>query len=301
MNNLFSKRHKFVLEQKNKYQTMTVEFSKKLLDVDKKEYEIELVKSIKNFLVTMINKCSNFNPNLFMHNIKKTSFTIKKLEEYKNGKVGGTVTISNINTLKINSFDIMEHELMHLATIKKDIYNYPGFNSYLEGYTELLTKRYFEYYKSQEYPLLVIFAQNIESILGKDLMENKFFEGKFFNTINELYKYCSEEKVKRMFFKLSCINSEFSNYNNFFDTQYVQSCWNEIYEILIECLKNKCKEVNNKEEISSIINNGKWIGQINFRFVAKTENNKIYNLNAEKFNEVIVEIYDSIKLKNKRN
>jgi len=301
-NNFFIKKHKIVLDKKNKYETMKLVFSNKLLNIEKKEYEIELAKRIKNFLVTMSNKCSNFNPNLYMHNIKKTNFNIQNLEEYKIGKIGGEVLISGINNLTIRNFDSMEHELMHLATIKKDVYNYSGFNAYIEGYTELLTNRYFNNEKPEKsYLFESIFAKNVETILGKDYMEKKFFEGNLLETMKKLYKYSSEQKIKNMFYNLSCISNEFLNNNFRFNEKYVQKCWDEIYEVLLECLINKCIEVNDTKKTKKIIEEGIWFGYQKFRVISHSEYKTIYNLRDEQLDETFAKIYNIKETKNKRN
>ena len=96
--------------------------------------------------------------------------------------------------------DIM-HELLHMASFKKtDSYDYHGLSIYdkkdhilignalTEGYTELLTKRYFNgengsYYRETE------LASLLEIIVGKQTMERAYFNADLMKLLNELSKY----------------------------------------------------------------------------------------------------------------
>ena len=112
------------------------------------------------------------------------------------------------------------HELLHMAsTVKNGDSIRCGFSFCVqdgidskpfnlgyalnEGYTQLLSKRYFARYQSESesnrvlkgYPLITSIAEKLEEIIGKDKMEKLYFKADLRGLINELRKYAKEEEI----------------------------------------------------------------------------------------------------------
>ena len=105
-----------------------------------------------------------------------------------------------LNKLKNNSSN---HEFFHMASSFYDKKNKIGFCGFLqliylkkqalglgltEGYTELLTRRYFsneKIYSSYSYEICMFFSEQLEKIVGKDKMETYYLNADLLG----LYKY----------------------------------------------------------------------------------------------------------------
>lgn len=119
---------------------------------------------------------------------------------------------------KTNLRKVISHELMHAASS----YNYNGQKvcgfhqnniggAINEGYTELLVQRYFckNIPISSTYVYLNFndIAEMIELIIGKDKMQELYFQADLKGLISELSKYQEEEKVKQFIIDLDTILS----------------------------------------------------------------------------------------------
>ena len=105
------------------------------------------------------------------------------------------------------------HELFHMASsIYKDGVIHSGFNQSSskprmanlgyglnEGYTQLLTKRYFGHIAEilDAYKFEVHIADKLEKIVGQDKMENLYLNADLLGLINELKIYASEEEIMK--------------------------------------------------------------------------------------------------------
>ena len=104
------------------------------------------------------------------------------------------------------------HELIHMSSsIHKNGIHYTGFKQYSikpgsivnigqginEGYTQLLTERYFGYSRELRgvYEYEMHLMKNIEKVIGKDKMEELFFKANLKGLIEELNNYISEDEV----------------------------------------------------------------------------------------------------------
>lgn len=107
-------------------------------------------------------------------------------------------------------FNTIYHELFHMASsVSKDKIYYSGFyqakpksmigEGINEGYTEVLTKRYFyqDTRKFKSYEFLVMIADRLEKIIGKDIMESLYFKADLHGLVLELQKYISEDDVMK--------------------------------------------------------------------------------------------------------
>ena len=178
------------------------------------------------------------------------------------------------------------HELLHLLTTRFDnkktirigfqINNFAtGIN---EGYTELLTKRYFKKFSKNDnevYSHFTWILNMIEDIVGKSKMEDYYFDINVEGLILELEKYISREKVinliedvdllfcseEKLFdYQQKIIHKHNKNVEKELDEYYdVNSLLrSRIYDTLVEINNNKMKQLginNNFEEKNIIIKN----------------------------------------------
>ncbi len=148
----------------------------------------------------------------FYCNIK--DLKIKKLR-FCGNPLSCTMTVGTYDVIKneIKLYDgcvtDLYHELMHMASARyEDGYRYEGFatNCYEdsnceyigyglnEGYTELLTRKYFDIKDNETdvsdgYDYLVYLARLIEMIIGEEKMKHYYFNADLSGVISELSKY----------------------------------------------------------------------------------------------------------------
>lgn len=196
----------------------------------------------KENLCLLSNNISTFKKNeeSITHYIK--NIILLTLTGY--GKAGGYCQKKNvivtINTSKYpktvqkyidqeQMHSILNHELLHLSSSaryeKTNVFSKmnSGFFQYSigqieigrginEGYTELLNKRYFGekgYIVAYEYEMLI--TKIIELIIGKEKMENFYFNANLNGLIQELSKYSDTESVKEFILDVDLINKSLSN------------------------------------------------------------------------------------------
>ena len=126
----------------------------------------------------------------------------------------GTYDAKN-NKIQVEGDDYTEaiyHELFHMASSTyKDGVRYSGFKQYSskhgvnlgtglnEGYTQLLTERYFGYIEEVRgiYKFEVHITDKLEKIVGKEKMESLYLNADLLGLINELKNYASEEEIMK--------------------------------------------------------------------------------------------------------
>ncbi len=179
---------------KNKYQEIT-------LSQLNKQYEQDVL----TFVNTLENSSSKDQLLYMYKNLQKLVMDTKsKLGNY----LGTYNVITNKIKIKSNAFsNTVMHELFHMATTIKTINgSYSGFltqisflelgRSINEGYTEIMTNRYFYYsiddsgYKEQ-----IILCKELEEIIGKEKMEQLYVGANLNGLIKELSKYAKMEDV----------------------------------------------------------------------------------------------------------
>ena len=171
------------------------------------------------------------------------------------------------------------HELLHLLTTKVENENIisiglssntfgEGLN---EGYTELLTKRYFGHLSPDDeemYNLHMWYSKMIEEILGKDILEKCYFEVNQFMFIKELSKYTDTQKVIEIICNLDYL---FINEDKIYviEKEVIDNCndridelkllydeslkiRNMVFDDLITIYKNKMQILLEKKEINEI-------------------------------------------------
>lgn len=217
------------------------------------------------FIKTLENEMPYIEFDNFYNNIKTlTIVTDDKNKRDKNKTYTESYYLQNINLICLN-YDALEdaiyHELLHMASsIKHENMFYSGFyqintdslfnigDGLNEGYTQLLTERYFESYCSKDelnsYYLLKVLAQKIENIIGQEEMEKLYFKADLKKLINELSKYTNKSKIIQMLLNMDLLLLyQTSDYNYF--CKKSKKCYIKINDLLYEILDNKI-ENNNK-------------------------------------------------------
>lgn len=156
---------------------------------------------------------TNFYNNLTELKIKPKKFGFQNLVLQRNTAAQYSVKDNKIELDENNYITTIYHELFHMASsIYKDGISYSGFsqvsfkfgtislgNAINEGYTQLLTERYFGYIEGlcRTYKFEVNIADKLEKIIGQEKMENLYLNANLLGLINELKKYALEEEITK--------------------------------------------------------------------------------------------------------
>lgn len=179
------------VEQTEDKQEITVDIDELTIDEKYKPY-------LKHFI-----KKTNANFNFRNSNEILRTLKINKLKKSKSKKYGATGYYNFYNNkIKIYIIDTIYHKLFHAFTYHKTAENYfCGFNqgndhldianSLDEGYTDLLTKRYFGI--EINYMLEANIVSKIELMLGKEKMQSMYTSNDLMGLIEFLAKHSSKE------------------------------------------------------------------------------------------------------------
>ena len=149
----------------------------------------------------------------------------------------------------------------HQFYIDKGIYSIG--NGINEGYTELLTYRYF-YNEGDEdptYDTQLIIASKVEDLIGKDYMENCYMNCNLKGLIDGLSKYSSEEETMQFIASLDFITSNLVTDKSKDIQNKVKTSLKFINDYLIKCNSNKALEmykngiITSEDELNSTITN----------------------------------------------
>lgn len=181
------------VEQTEDKQEITVDIDELTIDEKYKPY-------LKHFI-----KKTNANFNFRNSNEILRTLKINKLKKSKSKKYGATGYYNFYNNkIKIYIIDTIYHELFHAFTYHETAKNYfCGFNQgndYLdianslnEGYTDLLTKRYFDI--EIAYMMEANIASKIELMLGKEKMRSMYTANDLRGLIEFLSKHSSKQEA----------------------------------------------------------------------------------------------------------
>lgn len=227
-----------------------------------------------NFIETIENKLSHVDKTLFYNNIKKASIessdrinNLAIIYQLFGYRVGGMCRENDILIFEKSTkkTQVLYHELMHLASCASNsdlkIYGFchmkkcfpkdcigHGLN---EGYTELLTQRYFpDTVSFNAYLLERLLVKRLENIIGKDKMEQMYFKGNLLSLIKELEQYKTYEEIitfLRYFdvFNISIFSPLYINNNNM-----KNYALNFINDFLLDCHTKKLRVAYENNEIS---------------------------------------------------
>lgn len=210
------------------------------------EYDIKLCTELgkyyyilERFEQTLIEKLSHCNPSSFYKNIETVKFKIKNdlsdiiifiANQGLNGiynAVENRIKIyeKKVKTnkdipefIRIANEDTINHELLHMSSRKKQKNTiYCGFHinelnfsfgyGLNEGYTEHLNLKYFsDMIVVKSYPKEIILAIGIEKIIGREKMEQLYFNADTTNLIKELEKYTTRENAISLIYQIDILS-----------------------------------------------------------------------------------------------
>lgn len=176
------------------------------------------------------------------------------------------------NKIFIKNENSIYHELFHLAssyysrekeTIFTGFKQTNGNNSIgtgiNEGYTELLSERYFKDEKDNlSYPFNVIIVKSLENIIGKEKMEQLYMKADLYNLIQELKKYNNHEKSVIDFIKnvdFICDNVDISKWLSKKQRKLSIYKINSVLTFLINSFTFKAYNISANERLDTLKNN----------------------------------------------
>lgn len=147
------------------------------------------------------------------------------------------------------------HEFFHMgSTNHNSVYQSSGFsidihnqtlgNGINEGYTDLLTQRYFNENIEESYSLESRFASNLEKIIGQKKMEKLYLKGNFFEFVKELEKYYDIEEIEKFLINIDVISALYSSYLSEEEAKKINLL---IEDCICFLLKGFCKVLKNKK------------------------------------------------------
>lgn len=222
-----------------------------------KEYlkSLSVHREIINFLsVISFNRDKEDFVNLY-RNLSDLQVNIIKRRLINYREVGSYLPIFNtIVLVEDRNINTINHELFHVAStgIDKNGDVFSGFSQCIrdrafigsgidEGYTELLTNRYF--YKDcvdKFYIFESLVMSLVEDIIGREKMEKLYFQGNLYGLIEELKKYSSEKEIRLFIRNVDFYNnlSISSRYLYFYKDELMTSL-NEIGSYLFKVFYTK--------------------------------------------------------------
>ena len=246
-----------------------LEDSKKIkINITKKKYK----DCIKNFRDVISAEAPNYNLTLFERNIKELCFKEQKLSKLNDGRFdnGGTrqgyLSLPE-NYIYLNKDDylhIIFHELFHESSFiyTPDIV-FCGFaqcsktqkigQALTEGYTSVLTKRYFNYEREGMYfyPVESLLVTMLEEIVGIEKMEELYSKADLYGLKKELVKYNTDQKTIDFIRNCDFISNTIYVCKEENNTKEIQRYLIFAISFLIEtfCLKMKNEASNNEISI----------------------------------------------------
>lgn len=203
-------------------------------------------------------KNHNFDLNIFYHNLKTLKANKSNIVDIILNKLCNRVGWYSVANNKINynenddSMHIIFHEILHMASGIKDKVNnifFYGFSQKTkdkaigdglnEGYTELLTQRFFDD-KSATYLIETAVARMCQEIIGQEKMTQLYFKADLKGLIDEFCKYAERKEVLDFLINLDFLSKYKEKKDN---TLAIKENLNNgakiIYEFLIKTYKNK--------------------------------------------------------------
>ena len=219
---------------------------------------------------------------------------------------------------KIKS-DTIYHELFHVASsITNKGNTYSGFNQYFfykgkwydiaeginEGYTQLLTERYFPSKKTQlsSYPFEKEIALCIENIIGKRKLEQFYFTNDLESLSNELKLYTnSPNEIDELILKTDYITKYLYNKLDIEELIKVKKYIKYVSFLLIKLKVNQLIEEVDNEKISSKEFNKSLIHYITgLSKTIKVGINKFYYIDIKEVENYLNEVLKSKNIKIKK-
>lgn len=267
---------------------------KKIPKIDAKKHEMSLDKDklIINFYNKII-KLKHCNLTFFYNNIE--NLKLDKRLSWRKYNISSNYYSINKNIISLTEDDSASHELIHMSTscyIKPD--SFCGFsqddlgNGINEGYTELICRRYFDSDR-YSYTAEVKIANNLEKIVGKEKMEQLFFNADLYNLIEELCKYDSRENILKFIMNIDFISTVIDD--SWMRDRFIKKLKNSLRFINLCMLKwyvLKQKELYEEKNLSynGLISKIKKFAES--LTIVKDMNDNIYNiLKSDEINEEV--------------
>ena len=175
--------------------------------------------------------------------IKELRFMKKRVKAYYNCLNNSIIYEKGIKD------SVLPHELFHMAsTIRKDndLSIYSGFSQSTnlgdyeligtglnEGYTQLLTERYFDVEK-KSYPLEKLAALKLEEIIGKENMQIMYFDADLKGLIIKLSNYKDERQIIRFIYAMDDFKNLYCKFNVNTDFYYIKKSYYYVVDFLLD-------------------------------------------------------------------
>lgn len=190
--------------------------------------------SIINFVTIMLEKQPDIDLNLFFNNLGTLTTSTKNFK-FSNiflrvGTQGAYNQIKNAIELQDDNYTLtIDHELFHMSSSyyrESDGMVFTGFEQYPkdknpiakginEGYTQLLTERYFgetkKVLKAYQYEKKI--ATTLEMIIGKEKMEKLYLNASLYGLVEELLQYVNEEVIMQFFTDIDFLGTHLADKN----------------------------------------------------------------------------------------
>ena len=224
---------------------------------------------INHFYNTICEKIPYVNLEMFNNNIRdltiieRETLSKKRLISKFQKTILGIYNIgkNRIKTLSDNYIFSIFHELFHMSSsiiehnmifsgFYQSFRNYsdfskPKYKSFKigygldEGYTELLTQRYFGdivNIQSQAYEVGKYFSQMLEIVVGKERMEKFYFSADLYGLVKELEQYQTEESILKFLKSLDFIVKKD---NSALNKHQYEVCVSYASKFLFKCFEGK--------------------------------------------------------------
>jgi len=253
--------NKIYLQKNGKYSNITIKLSRKLVTKSELYKKADLEQKISNFISVMIRDFScfpferfknNFSTLLINDELSKRGFSC-----YKNDKIKKSINFKNDNSLF--------HEFLHFSSDKSDNektiigfeYSVDKFNRFGfgldEAYTTYLEEKYFPSDMNSEFyfPLSYV-AEKLEELLGREYMENIYFNGTVFDLMKKLTELSNEKEAKNFIkqldriyqkFELCCYSTDYNE--SFLLFSQIENLTDEVTAYIERCSLYKSKNVKN--------------------------------------------------------
>lgn len=222
------------------------------------------------------------------------------------------------NKIRIKNSKTIWHELFHLSSGIYDQKNFVEYNGFRqtkyrplftdigfglnEGYTQLLTERYFKDKElNNDYNLEKIIANNLELLIGQSKMEQLYFKADLYGLVEELKNYIIEEEIYDF---IKCVDhiSEFQSAISNYKGKEYNIKMGELLELLrkiniffikVGFAKNQQIENSPFSVIESLT-----IDEKKYEITTRETVNNYYNLLANKYTkkDVNLDYFSSFKL-----
>lgn len=195
------------------YDVLQIIKNKDIADIYKRD--------IFNFYNVVHEKMPHFDTRVFLSNLTRLSIRefcpLDRLERSFNTAAYDLFSRQVLVHPKSYKGSI-HHELFHCASsVPVGLRVFSGFSqrtlfgdiggSLIEGYTDILAKRYFNYFTDISYDIEAYFARFLEHIVGRITMETLYSKMDLIGLIEELKHYNTEDEIFKFFRNIGKVNS----------------------------------------------------------------------------------------------